>query len=73
VTAPAYAPGQLLTVNEAAAYLSVSRRQMYVLSAEAGAGRDGLPVVTVGRSRRFRVRDLDAFVERHMIRDGRAS
>lgn len=55
-----------LSVNEAAEYIGVSRRQMYRLSAECGVG--DLPVVRIGGRRVFRVVDLDAYLARHLTR-----
>lgn len=65
-------PGAL-GVTDAAAYLGISRRSLYRLSAECGTGPDALPVVHLGGRRVFRVRDLDAYLERHIVRGGRRS
>jgi excisionase family DNA binding protein len=45
----------LLTVNALAKYLEVSRRQIYNLP---------IPFVLVGNRRRYRARDVDAYLER---------
>jgi excisionase family DNA binding protein len=51
-------PPRLLTVRQAAAYLSLSRSQLYALF-DSGA----LPSVHVGRLRRVDRRDLDVYVD----------
>lgn len=56
----------LLSVDEAAESLSVSRATLYRLFA-AGA----LPSVTVGRSRRVQVKALNAFIRRLEIEANR--
>ena len=62
----------LLSVNDAAAYLGISRSTMYRLAAECGAG--GGPQVTPVRGRRmFSVAELDAFIERQTNATRRAS
>ena len=60
-----------LGVDDAAKYLGVSRRTLYRISAECGNGPDALPVVHVRGRRVFRTRDLDAYLDRHVIRGGR--
>lgn len=62
----------VLSVADAAAYLSVSVRTMQRLSAECG--QDGLPVVAVSPGRRgFRVADLDRYIDSRVIRPGRVA
>jgi excisionase family DNA binding protein len=51
-------PRPLLTVDDLAEYLAVSRWQVYRLV------QRGLPVVRVGERLRFRREDVDAFIER---------
>jgi excisionase family DNA binding protein len=52
----------LWNVMETATYLRVSEDTVYNLSKpEAGAKR--LPVIYIGKSRRFRKADLDRFIE----------
>lgn len=60
-----------LGVDDAAKYLGVSRRTLYRISAECGT--TGLPVVHIRGRRVFRTRDLDAYLDRHVIRGGRKS
>ena len=62
-----------LGVDDAAKYLGISRRSLYRLAAECGTGPGALPVVHLGGRRVFRVRDLDAFLERNVVRGGRRS
>jgi excisionase family DNA binding protein len=58
-TAPVAATPALLTVNEAAAYLAVSRWTIYKLV------RDGdVRALRVGERMRFRVADLDEYAAR---------
>ena len=58
---PAAIRPALLTVEEAARYLSIGRSRMFDLL----AGPDpAIPSVKIGGSRRVRVADLDAYVER---------
>ena len=54
----------VLNVKDAAAYLGVSARTMYRLSAQCGTGPQDLPVVHVRGRRVFAVADLDAYLER---------
>lgn len=63
----------LLTVNEAAAYLNVSRSTVYKLSALRGTGPAQLPVVNLPGTNvvRFRVSDLDALIARSVATGGR--
>lgn len=58
-------PGAL-SVVDAAKYLGISRSSMYRLTAECGA-RDDLRPVHIGGRRVFRVKDLDAYLERHLV------
>lgn len=61
-----------LGVDDAAAYLGISRRTMYRLSAECGNGPSAIPVVHVSPGRRvFRIRDLDAYLARQTVTGGR--
>ncbi len=58
----ARAPNPVLSVQDAAKYLSISRAQMYRVAAQAGAG--ALPVVAISPGRRgFRQSDLDALID----------
>lgn len=50
-------PDHLLNVDEAADYLGISRASLY-----ARMGKDGLPSVKVGRNRRLRPQDIDAWL-----------
>ena len=50
----------LLTVDDAARFLSVSHRQLYYL-----LEREGLPAVRVGRRLRFLPSELEEYLERH--------
>jgi excisionase family DNA binding protein len=50
----------LLTVEEAASFLNVSRRQVYLL-----VERGQLPTVRVGQRIRFIPEELRTYVERH--------
>ena len=52
-------PASLLTVREAAAWLTVSTRTLFSLT----AGGE-LPAVRLGRSVRYRLEDLESFVPR---------
>lgn len=63
------APVGALGVNDAAAYLGVSRRTLYRLSAECGTG--ALPVVHLRGRRVFRVVDLDRFLAQQLAGAGR--
>ena len=51
----------LLSVNDTALYLGVSRATVYRMSAERGVGRFPAPKLIRGR-RLFAVKDLDAFI-----------
>jgi excisionase family DNA binding protein len=66
MTATAILPAAL-TVDQAAAYIGVSRRTMYRLSAECGTGKSELPVVHVRGRRVFLRRHLDAYLERQVV------
>jgi excisionase family DNA binding protein len=59
-------PNQLLTREQAAAYLGISAQ---TLSAWVTHGRYDLPVVKVGRLVRYRLRDLDAWLEKRTVRN----
>ncbi len=63
----------LLTVNEAATYLNVSRSTVYKLSALRGTGPKQLPVVNLPGTSvvRFTVADLDALIARSIVSGGR--
>lgn len=50
---------EVFTAEEAARYLSIGRTSMYALLRE-----QEVKSVTIGRSRRIRRRDLDAYLER---------
>lgn len=56
-------PARLLKLPEAAAMLSMGKRTVQ----ERVAARE-LPVVKIGKSVRFDVRDLEAFIERHKLK-----
>lgn len=65
------APVGALNVKDAARYLGISVRSLYRLTAECGTGPDALSVVHINGRRVFRIRDLDAFLDRHVVRGGR--
>jgi len=73
MTAPRKVTAALLTVNEAAAYLNVSRSTVYKLSALRGTGPAQLPVVNLPGTSvvRFKVSDLDALIARSVVHGGR--
>lgn len=56
--APGPAPGGLLTADKASIWLAISRSQLYRLVKE-----EGLPAVRVGKSLRFRVADLERWLD----------
>jgi excisionase family DNA binding protein len=58
VAARAFDPQGLLTVKEASTMLGVPARRVYEL-----ASRRELKAVRIGRSVRFRRRDIDAYIE----------
>lgn len=58
-------PGTLLTADELAARWKLSRPTLYRFMAE-----EGLPSLSIGRARRFRIADVDAWLA---ARSGRAS
>jgi len=53
--------GQLLSLGQAAERLSITTRYLHTL-----LRRGELPTVRIGKRRLIRVRDLDAFVDRHV-------
>ncbi len=55
---PGGEPESLLTVDEAAVYLHVSRSKIYLLTC-----RRQIPHIKLGRHVRFRRTDLDAWIE----------
>lgn len=58
---------EVMNVDEAAAYLRISRRSLYRLMALHGTGPSRLPVVQVSPGRRvFRKKDLDAYLARRI-------
>lgn len=58
----------VLDVAGAAAYLGISRRTLYRLSAAQGQGRAGLPVIHLSPGRRgFLQSDLDAYLRRQRL------
>lgn len=58
---PASLPASgLLNREQAAAYLSVASQTLAVW---ASSGRHDLPYIRVGRAVRYRIRDLDAWLE----------
>ena len=54
----------LLTLREAAVYLGVSQRTVWAITAPRG----DLPVIRIGRSRRYSQVDLADFADRHRVR-----
>ncbi len=73
MTAPRKVSPALLTVNETARYLNVSRSTVYKLSALRGTGPAQLPVVNLPGTSvvRFKVSDLDALIARSVVHGGR--
>jgi excisionase family DNA binding protein len=65
MSAPTLADPAALTVKQAAAYLGVSTRTLYRITAECGTGKDELPVVHIRGRRLFLRRDLDTYLARH--------
>ncbi len=63
----------LLTVNETARYLNVSRSTVYKLSALRGTGPAQLPVVNLPGTSvvRFKVSDLEDLIARSVVTGGR--
>ena len=55
-------PPRLLSRNEAAQYLGIKPQTLAVW---ASVGRYDLPYIKVGRCPKYRVEDLDAFLERN--------
>ncbi len=53
---------RLLTVKDAAAYLSMSEQALYQL-----VHRRGIPVVRIGRALRFDLDSLDDWIQAHLI------
>jgi excisionase family DNA binding protein len=64
-TATSKLASDLRSREEAAEYLSIKPQ---TLAAWATSGRYGLPFVRVGRKVRYRLADLDAFLERRTVR-----
>ena len=60
----------LVTRAQAAEYLGV---QIQTLAVWACSGRYDLPVVRIGRCVRYRLRDLENFIERRTVRSGTAA
>jgi excisionase family DNA binding protein len=56
----------LLSVNDAAAYLGISRATVYRLAAECGAGKGPRVTKVRGRSM-FKRAELDAYIERQTL------
>lgn len=56
-----------LTVAQAAAYLGVSRRTLYRITAECGTGKDDLPFIAIRGRRLFLRRDLDTYLAAHQV------
>jgi predicted DNA-binding transcriptional regulator AlpA len=50
---------------DAAAYIGLSRA--FLRAARLGRGTPGPAYVRIGRAVRYRVRDLDAFLEQHVV------
>lgn len=61
-----------LSVADSATYLGISRKTMYRISAERGTGGGPVPVEIRGR-RVFRVKDLDAYLERQQATSRRSA
>ena len=55
----------LLNADGAAALLGITRDRLYDIAASRDA-HDSLPAIRIGRTLRFRVSDIDAYVERHV-------
>lgn len=55
-------PQPLMTLDDVVSYLGVSKRWVYE-QARTGA----LPAILIARSYRFRLADVDAFVERFRV------
>jgi len=64
---PTTAPQNLLTREEAAEYLGVKPNTLAIW---LHAGRYDLPVVKIGRTIRYRLHDLEAFIERNTVTPG---
>jgi excisionase family DNA binding protein len=63
-------PPALMTVEEAARYLAISRSRMFELLA---GPNPAIPSLTIGpRQRRIRVADLDDYIERRLVNGGAA-
>jgi excisionase family DNA binding protein len=58
----------LLTVDEVAALLKVSKSWVYEHTRRNGARASGLPFVKIGKYVRFDVRQVRAFIAAHMRR-----
>jgi predicted DNA-binding transcriptional regulator AlpA len=58
-TTPTVAPTFLLSARDTAKSLSISERTLWAITAPRGP----LPVVKIGRSVRYHVRDIEAFIE----------
>jgi excisionase family DNA binding protein len=56
---------ELLSRAQAATYLGVRKS---TLAAWACLGRNDLPMIKVGRLRKYRKADLDAFLDRNTVR-----
>lgn len=59
----------MLTRDEAAEFLNVKPNTLAIW---LHSGRYDLPVVKIGRSVRYRLADLEAFIDRHTITPGEA-
>lgn len=66
-TAPADTPAEVLTVEEAAAILRISRNAAYAAARQwrATGGETGLPCIEIGRTLRVPRADLDRLLGRH--------
>jgi excisionase family DNA binding protein len=65
-TAPADTPAEVLTVEEAAAILRISRNAAYAAARQwrATGGETGLPCIEIGRTLRVPRADLDRLLSR---------
>ena len=62
----------VLTVAQAAAYVGLGRSTFYRVTAACGTGTHAIPVVQLSPGRRGYLRsDLDAYLNRQVIRGGR--
>lgn len=62
-------PKPLLSRAEAAAFLGITSRALAVWACE---GRYALPYIKIGRLAKYRLEDLEAFIERRTVTRGAA-